>query len=220
MNVLVRPAKIGLWSEKGTPISAGSDLAPFTQVQITTEGRRFTTFPPQTSLKLFIEGTWETQVCNSNCLQKEPRTCVFFCCCCCSDLLKIQSRPLKWTLHAKIRVTTLTFLILEHSRRLNAPKIWSASTHPRLGNVYILLSTQTHGTNTTSLGVRIHSCWGSVKDIYNSEGQRRLRGDGGWTHFPNRVYKRYTSTRKKISLPNVNKCLRTTLQYSSMYNKI
>lgn len=40
---------IALWPEKGTPISAGSDLAPFLQVQVIMEGRLFTTFPPQTS---------------------------------------------------------------------------------------------------------------------------------------------------------------------------
>lgn len=61
---------------------------------------------------------------------------------------------------------------------------------------------------------------GLVKDIYNSGGQQCLRGDRGRTHFPNQMYKRYTTTRRKVSLPNVNKYLRTTLQYSSMYNKI
>ncbi len=61
---------------------------------------------------------------------------------------------------------------------------------------------------------------GFVKDIYNRDEQQCLRGDRGWTHFPNRLYKLYTNTRRKISLPNVNRYLRTTLQYSSMYNKI
>lgn len=59
----------------------------------------------------------------------------------------------------------------------------------------------------------LHSCAGTfvsgfVKDIYNSDGQQCLRGDRGWTHFPNcQLYKRYTNTRRKISLPNVNKYL-------------
>lgn len=61
----------------------------------------------------------ERHKCATQTVAKKSLERVFFCSC----LFKIQSRPLKLTLHAKIRVTTLTFLILKHSHRLNAPKI-------------------------------------------------------------------------------------------------
>lgn len=47
--------KLGYDQKKALPSQPAQTWPPFTQVQITTEGRLFTTFPPQTSAKIFIK---------------------------------------------------------------------------------------------------------------------------------------------------------------------